>query len=67
VVLVTTRPEDVAQSSELNPVILNLNEEGNNTLHGKIVEIVRNNSAIEVVVDVGFPVKLAMAVTTLGD
>jgi molybdopterin-binding protein len=64
-VLVTIRPEDVVLSSELNPLFLNLNEAGYNSLQGKIVEIVRINSTIEVTVDVGFPVRLTMTATSL--
>jgi putative spermidine/putrescine transport system ATP-binding protein len=64
-VLVTIRPEDVVLSSDLMPRDLKSNGRDYNTLQGKIVEIVRINSAIEVTVDVGFPVRLTMTATSL--
>jgi molybdate transport system ATP-binding protein len=65
VVLVTIRPEDVALSSDLKPQDLEWKRGNYNNLQGKIVEIVRINSAIEVTVDVGFPVRLTMTATSL--
>lgn len=64
-VLVTIRPEDVVLSSDLNPGNLEWNEAEYNNVKGKIVEIVRINSAIEVTVDVGFPVRLTITAISL--
>ena len=64
-VLVTIRPEDVVLSSDLKPGNLKWDEVAYNNLQGKIVEIVRINSAIEVTVDVGFPLRLTMTATSL--
>jgi molybdopterin-binding protein len=65
-VLVTIRPEDVVLSSDLKPGNL-WNGADYNNLPGKIVEIVRINSAIELTVDVGFPLRLTMTATSLSE
>jgi ABC-type Fe3+/spermidine/putrescine transport system ATPase subunit len=64
-VLVTIKPEDVLLDSDLGAS--RSKHVGNNSsiLEGTVVEIVRLRSMVEVLVDVGFPVKSMMTVNSL--
>ena len=63
-VFLTIKPEEITISRGKNS---EGNDHSYNNLHGLIIEIVRTRSLAEVIVDVGFPVKSALAINSLNE